>query len=135
MDAKKHSQDVKMKNDKTKLTKKDKGFLEDAITVISNLLHIELHSTLEYIRTQNNEWLEINNVARKDRTELLDAITSENITGEEWCFYKHSLICYVGFIELGNRAYSVKQIKLAEHYFNKAGSYLVFVLSKLEEKK
>ena len=46
---------------------KDLGFIEDTITILLNWVHVEEHSINSYFKNNNEEWLRINEEARKDR--------------------------------------------------------------------
>ena len=119
------------KENNEKLTEKDKGFNEDAISVLLNLVHAELHSINNFFKTKDVQWLEINNELRKERTELLDLITIKE-DSEIYCFNKHILTVILGYVELGNRKYSVDKEE-AIKYFEKAKKWLgvVYVKNKL----
>ena len=116
--------------------KGDVGFFEDAVTVISNLLHIEVHSINSYFMNHDDWWLEINNQARKDRTELMNLVLKHDDGSQFWCFCKHSLITIIGYVELGNRMMSLDNKEKAKYYFDKAGSWLEkFLERNLEPEK
>jgi intein/homing endonuclease len=68
-----------------KLNKKDVGFVEDALTVLMNLLHVEVHSMNSYFMNGEGEWLEIAHEARKDRSDLLEELTKKD-NSQVWCF-------------------------------------------------
>ena len=108
---------------------KDVGFNEDAINVICNLIHIEWHSLKSYFSTSNDDWLKINDEARKDRTELMDLLIT-NHDGDIWCFSKHDLNIVVGFIEIGNRKFSEGKIEEAKNYYDKSKKWLGLFLVK-----
>lgn len=110
-----------------KLNKKDVGFIEDALTVLMNLLHVEVHAMNSYFMNKDKEWLEIGHEARKDRSDLLDEITKKD-KSQVWCFNKHSLIAVLGFIELGNR--QMPNIKKAKKYYDKASKWLGIFMEK-----
>ena len=114
---------------KDKLTKKDVGFVEDAITVLLNLVHIEEHCQNSFFITEDVEWLKLGNEARKDRTELLDLIT-KNENSELWCYNKHSLVVILGYRELANRRFSEGKYNLALHYHNLSGKWLAMFYAK-----
>lgn len=107
-----------------KLVEKDKGFLDDAVAVIINLIHSQFHAELSYLSTGDEKWLKLAEECRKDRTELLDLITDNE--GEKWCFNKHILFCAGGYMELGARAMSREDVKLSKKYYEKAGKWLSF---------
>lgn len=109
--------------------KGDIGFVEDAITSLCELLHIEVHSRKSFMETGNKEWLEINNEARKDRTELLDKIILHQ-DGECWCFSKHCLTNVLSNMELANRKYAIGEIEEAKKYFEKSSKWLGIFLIK-----
>ncbi len=108
--------------------KGDLGFVEDAITSLCELLHIEVHSRRSFFQTGNADWLEINNEARKDRTELLEKITKKD-DGEIWCFNKHCLTNILSNYELANRKYAENKLEEAKEYFTKASKWLgIFIV-------
>jgi hypothetical protein len=108
---------------KEKLNEKDVGFNEDAINVLCNLIHIEWHSLKSYFSTSDEDWLRINEEARKDRTELMDYIIKES-EGDLWCFSKHDLNIILGYIELANRKYSIGEKEEAIKYLDKSKKWL-----------
>ena len=69
---------------KKKEETKDVGLIEDMIPLICNLIHTEWHSIKSYFETNDQSWLELNEEARKDRTELMDELIKEH-DGEIWC--------------------------------------------------
>lgn len=115
-----------------KLSEQDLGFADDSLTAIIDLLHIEIHAFKSFNQTKDKTWLEINNRARIERTELLELICDSdklNTDGELWCFNKHSLRVVGSYIELGNRVLTKGDYKEAEKYFDKAGVWLgVFLI-------
>lgn len=122
-----------MKNDR--LIQKDKGFIDDAVVGIMNLIHGQIHAELQYIQTDDETWIKIADECRKDRTELLDLIVEGS--GEIWCQSKHMLAWIGIYCELGSRSQSANNLKLAEHYYNKAGKWLsvFYKINKLREEK
>lgn len=102
---------------------KDVGFNEDAINVLANLIHIEWHSLKSYFSTSNEDWLKINDEARKDRTELMDLLITEH-DGDLWCFSKHNLNIVIGYIELANRKYSEGKMEESKNYLEKSKKWL-----------
>lgn len=108
---------------KDKINEKDLGFIEDSITALLNLIHIEIHSINSYNSTGDISWLQINDEARKDRTDLLDLIVTTH-EAQEWCFSKHTLAVILSFIELANRKYSEGKTDEAIKYFEKSKKWL-----------
>lgn len=103
-----------------KLVNQDLGFRDDAITILMNLVHIEVHSARSYANTENEKFKIILEEARKDRTMLLDILHPEdNQLGESWCIIKHSLVVMGGFIELAVRAIQLGKREMYEDYFKK----------------
>jgi len=116
-----------------KLTSSDLGFLEDAINILINLVHIEIHTIRSYNNTKDLRWLKINNQARKERTELLEKICDKKLLendGDLWCFNKHSLVVMGGYIELGNREYTKDNLEEAIKYYEKFSQWLGIFLIK-----
>jgi hypothetical protein len=109
--------------EKEKLNEKDKGFTEDLINILFNITHAEIHATLSFFKTNDENWLKISNEARKDRTELLDLITLKE-DSEIWCWNKHTLVIILGLIELSNRKYSEGKIEEAKKYLEKSKKWL-----------
>lgn len=108
---------------KDKLIEKDKGFIDDAIVGILNLIHGQIHAELEYMQSKDERFLKIAEECRKDRTELLDLIVDSE-SSEIWCESKHMLAWICIYMELGARCLSAKDYKLAKHYYDKAGKWL-----------
>lgn len=120
------------KNLEKKITASDLGFIDDAITILIDLVHIEIHAWKSWNETKNKDWLDINNQARTERTELLTKICNKdllNSDGELWCFNKHSLRVIGGYIELGNRELTSGNREIGIEYFEKASRWLgVFLI-------
>lgn len=117
---------------KDKISKYDLGWVDDAITCLLDLTHIEIHSWKSFNQTKDKEWLEINDLARKERTELLEKICDKELLkkSELWCFSKHSLRVIGSYIELGNRSYTKGNLEEAIFYFDKASTWLGIFLIK-----
>lgn len=117
---------------KEKISKFDLGFVDDAITILIDLTHIEIHAWKSWNQTKDKDWLTINNRAREERTNLLEMICDKKLLespGELWCFNKHSLRVIGGYIELGNRQLTLGDQEKAIEYFEKASSWLgVFLI-------
>lgn len=117
---------------KDKISKYDLGFIDDAITILIDLTHLEIHSWKSFNQTKNKDWLDINNQARKERSELLEKICDKKLLeedGEIWCFNKHSLRVIGGYIELGNRELTKGDNEQAIFYFERASNWLgVFLI-------
>lgn len=112
---------------KDKITSLDLGFVDDALTLIIDLLHLEIHSWKSFNQTKNKDWLAINNQARTERTELLELICDKELLkndGELWCFNKHDLRVVGSYIELGNRMQTSGDIEKSIYYFDKASQWL-----------
>jgi len=116
-----------------KLTSSDLGFLEDAINVLINLTHLEVHTVRSYNNTKDLTWLKVNNQARIERTELLEKICDKKLLesdGDLWCINKHSLVVMGGYIELGNREYTKGNLEEAIKYYEKFSQWLGIFLIK-----
>ncbi|MDD5651214.1 MAG: hypothetical protein PHF86_12495 [Candidatus Nanoarchaeia archaeon] len=123
---------------KDKISTYDLGWIDDAITVLLDLTHLEIHSWKSFNQTKDKEWLELGDIARKERTELLEKICNKDLlksSGELWCINKHSLRVIGGYIELGNRCYTQKDLEQAIYYFDKASTWLGIFLIKNNLKK
>ncbi|MEK6883680.1 MAG: hypothetical protein AABY22_28890 [Nanoarchaeota archaeon] len=121
-----------------KIVNFDLGFIDDAITIIIDLLHLEIHSWKTFNQTRNKDYLTINNQARIQRTDLLELICDKNLLeteGELWCINKHTLRIIGGYIELANRSHSLGDINKSIEYYDKASQWLgVFLIkNKLKE--
>jgi len=112
---------------------KDKGFIEDAIVVAMHLCHVTIHAEMSYLSTNDEKWLKLAEESRKDRTELLDLITTSD-EGEIWCENKHILICVVGYTELAIRCLSFGKENLSKYYYQKVNKWLeaFYILNKLK---
>lgn len=123
----------KIKNDK--LINKDKGFIDDAIVGIINLIHGQIHAELQYMQTKEDTWIKVADECRRDRTQLLDLIVEGS--GDRWCWSKHCLAWIGIYCELGSRCASVKNNKLADFYYSKAGKWLniFYKINKLREEE
>jgi hypothetical protein len=120
-------------NKKEKLNGNDVGMIDDSINILIDLVHIEHHSWKSFNETKNKEWLEISNEARMDRTELLTSIINNKLfeeDGELWCFDKHSLKVIGGYVELGNREYTLGNLEKSILYYEKASKWLGIFLIK-----
>jgi len=116
-----------------KLTSSDLGFLEDAINILINLVHLEVHTVRSYNNTKDLTWLKVNNQARIERTELLEKICDKKLLesdGDLWCINKHSLVVMGGYIELGNREYTKGNLEEAIKYYEKFSQWLGIFLIK-----
>jgi len=120
-----------MKKDIERETK-DVGFNEDAIANLCHLIHVEWHSLKSFFETNNEDYLKINNEARKDRSELMDLMI-KNSDAENWCISKHTLAVVLSFMELSNRKYSEGKIEESKNYLDKSKKWLgtFMVLNKL----
>lgn len=118
---------------KEKIVGVDLGYKEDSITAILDLLHLEIHSFRSYNQTKDDTWLQINNQARKERSQLMELICDPEALkndGELWCYNKHSLRVVGSYIELGNREMTMGNVKNAKYYFERANAWLGIFLIK-----
>ena len=108
---------------KEKLSNRDVGFMEDALTVLINELHCEVHAIKSYFMTEDKTWQQVADESRRDRTELLELVSKKE-NSEIWCWNKHKLITIGGWIELANREYTKGNMKEADSYYDKAKKWL-----------
>lgn len=109
-----------------KINEKDVSWKVDALGLIQNLIHLEMHFAQSYFQDKNKQYLELYNQARKDRTEILDNIVI-NPKNEEWCITKHALACVGYYMELGSRELSLESEE-ASKYMEKASYWLAIVI-------
>ena len=104
--------------------KGDVGFLEDTVTILLNLTHIEEHCANSFFMSKDENWLKLGEEARKDRTLLLDLVTLHDENSQIWCFNKHCLVVVLGFRELANRMMSINDIERAKVYYDLSAKWL-----------
>lgn len=123
---------MKLTDKLKKIVDVDLGWVDDALTIITDLVHIEIHSWKSFHQTKDRDFLDIYNRAREERSELLSKITDEKILkkSELWCINKHSLRVVGGYIELGSRELSVGNKEEAIKYFEKASNWFGMFLIK-----
>jgi len=110
--------------------KGDVGFLEDCLTILLNLVHVEEHCANSFFMSHDENWLKLGEEARKDRTLLLDLVTLHDDKSQIWCFNKHCLVTVLGYRELANRMMSINNIERAKFYSNLSAKWLEFFYSK-----
>ncbi len=86
---------------------------EDLSIGLMNLVSLEEHSFFSYIKTHDEKFLEILNIARELRKKLLKLIVKPESRGdndnneddgsEKWCMSKHLLASSMRLYEVGNR--------------------------------
>ena len=109
--------------DKTKLSEKDVGLIEDMCYLLKNLISIEDHSAMSFAINQENKWLELLELIRKMRTKWLGLIVKKE-ESHLWCISKHILASAEGMLEVGNRFLSTKQNDTAKEAFDDAAKLL-----------
>lgn len=115
--------------------KKDVGFLQDSVNVLGNMINAENHAINSALITKNDLFLEIAEMIRKDRSEILYSLVKEN-NGESYCLSKHILASANGLKELGNRLIEKDDKIGAKKMFERAETYeKLFILINQEVKK
>ncbi len=107
--------------------KGDVSELEDTIQVLINLVSIEEHSINSFFSTSDNFYLELNELVRKMRSELMETII--NNKGENWCISKHLLSSIMALREIGNRHYTAGDKEKAKSFYDKSGILLGLFLN------
>ena len=108
--------------------KGDVGFIEDLIQALVNLVSLEEHSINSYYMNQDAKWLEVNDIARNMRSELLQLIVKKE-NSQLWCASKHLLASIMATRECGNRFYSQGKKSLAEDLYSKSSILFGLLLS------
>lgn len=129
---------MNLKDKLKKIVAADLGWIDDALTIIIDLTHIEIHSWKSFNQTKDKDFLDIYNHARVERSELLSKVCDEKIlkdSGELWCINKHSLRVIGGYVELGSRELSSGNRDEAMKYFEKASNWLGVFLIKNKLKR
>ena len=102
--------------------KRDVGFIDDALDLISDLSCAESHCARTAMQLKDDEFIELLTMFRRDRSKLLYELISEN-SGESYCLLKHLSKVSRNWEELGNRMLERKDLETAKEYLEKALIY------------
>lgn len=98
---------------------------EDLSVAIMNLISIEEHLFFTSQKTKDKKYLELLNLVRKMRTELLKEIIHD-YEGEVWCISKHLLASSMRLMEVGTKELKKNNKDKANDLFKK--SYDLYAL-------
>ena len=112
---------------------KDLGYVEDAFHCSADLYNAETHALATYTQTKDEDWLELAEMCRKDRSVLLYSLAPLNV-GESYCFMKHISGVARNLQELGNRKLEAGDKEYAKELFEKSETYKRVFLLIHEEK-
>ena len=107
-------QNVKEKN------RLDLSAWEDLSIGLMNLVSLEEHSFFSYVKTNDEKFLEILEITREMRKNLLKLIVKEDDESEKWCMSKHLLASSMRLYEVGNRLLHENKIQEAKNMYNDA---------------
>lgn len=94
---------------------------EDLSIAIMNLIGIEEHMFFTSQKLGDTKYIEVLDIAREMRKELMKKIVKEN-EGEVWCTSKHLLSASMRLMEVGTKSLTKGDKKEANQYFKKAFS-------------
>lgn len=94
---------------------------EDLSIAIMNLISIEEHMFFTSQKLGDTKYIEILDIAREMRKELMKKIVKEN-EGEVWCTSKHLLSASMRLMEVGTKSLTKGNQKEANQYFKKSFS-------------
>jgi hypothetical protein len=92
---------------------------EDLSVAIMNLIGIEEHMFFTSQKLGDTKYIDVLNIAREMRKELMKKIVKEN-EGEIWCTSKHLLSASMRLMEVGTKSLTKGDKKEANDYFKKA---------------
>jgi hypothetical protein len=94
---------------------------EDLSIAIMNLVSIEEHFFFTGAKTENSQYFDLLQEARKMRGELLKKLVKDVEAGSErWCISKHLLAASMRLMEVGTKAQGHGQKQEAQDFFKKA---------------
>src|SRR3989338_8905558 len=93
---------------------------EDLSIGLMNLVSLEEHSFFSYVKTNDEKFLEILEITREMRKNLLKLIVKEDDESEKWCMSKHLLASSMRLYEVGNRLLHENKIQEAKNMYNDA---------------
>ena len=118
-----NNQDVQQFLDKVKSLEKghqlDLSSDEDLSIAIMNLISIEEHLFFTGNKTGKSKYFDLLNEAREMRKSLLKMIIKD-YEGEVWCTSKHLLAASMRLMEVGTKAQTKGDTKLAHDFFKKS---------------
>lgn len=86
--------------DKTKISEKDLGMIDDLIFGLKNLEGLVDHANTFYQITKDEKFRELADIGRKIRTKWMELIVKNK---NEWCCSKHLLASSMSLLEVANR--------------------------------
>jgi hypothetical protein len=104
----------------------DIGAWEDLSIALMNLVSLEEHSYLSYIKTKDDKFLNTLKIVRELRKKLLAMIVKKDDESEKWCMSKHLLASSMRLYEVGNRLLTENEKKAKEMYKDAAELYGLF---------
>ena len=123
--AKKIKPEIDLQKFMDKIKSAEKGNLldlssdEDLSIAIMNLISIEEHLFFTGNKTGKTKYFSLLNQAREMRKELLKMIIKD-YEGEVWCTSKHLLAASMRLMEVGTKAQTKGDDKLAYNFFKKS---------------
>ncbi len=99
---------------------------EDLSIALMNIVSLEEHSFFSYVKTNDEEFLDVLEMAREMRKNLLIKLVKKD-EGERWCMSKHLLAASMRLYEVGNRyLHEDKKDEAKEFYKQAAELYGMF---------
>ena len=93
---------------------------EDLTVALMNIISLEEHSFFSYVKTKDEEFLEILEICRELRKRLLAKLVHKD-ESEIWCMSKHLLASSMRMYEVGNRYLHEKKMDEAKQSYEDAG--------------
>ncbi len=113
----------------------DLSALEDLSVALMNLVSLEEHSFFSYVKTNDEQFIEILEVCRELRKDLLAKIVKKDDDSEKWCMSKHLLASSMRLFEVGNRyLHEGNKEEAKKLYKDAAELYGLFFKLNLEDK-
>lgn len=103
---------------------KDKNSLdltidEDLSIALMNIVSLEEHAFFSYVKTNDDKFLNILEIARELRKKLFVKVISKD-DSEKWCMSKHLLASSMRLYEVGNRLLHENKTKDAKEMYKDA---------------
>ncbi len=118
-------------------TNLDLSLGEDLSIALMNIISLEEHFLLSYMKTHNEKFLEFLEQTREARKRLLAKIVfkEKNDYSEKWCISKHLLSTSMRLIEVGTKYLHDGKKKEAEESFNDSFNFysLFWVINGIED--
>ena len=112
---------------------------EDLSIALMNIISLEEHFLLSYMKTQDEKFLEFLEQTREARKRLLAKIVvkEKEDYSEKWCISKHLLSTSMRLIEVGTKYLHDKKKKEAQESFNDAFNFysLFWVVNGINQEK